>query len=198
MVAAILVVVVVAGGLTWRWWHNHVPFGPEALAITSSLSFVGYEDAQATLGKTAYAPYPFEGDQLVLGRVSWQAPPQPFKGSFTIFLIDKRTNRKAAHMSADQEVAGAGSAGSDNKVAERYAWLSGAGAIPVNGGWRTDGVRLGVDERVPVLTFVAIFHSRQDGEPLPAIGPIALSDMLLALVYMGPDDQVYWAQRLQG
>ena len=28
--------------------------------------------------------------------------------------------------------------------------------------------------------------------------PVTLPDLLLALVHMGPDGQVYWAQRLQG
>ncbi|ADL48503.1 hypothetical protein Micau_4995 [Micromonospora aurantiaca ATCC 27029] len=31
-----------------------------------------------------------------------------------------------------------------------------------------------------------------------ATAPVQMSDLLLALVYMGPDGQVYWAQRLQG
>jgi hypothetical protein len=31
-----------------------------------------------------------------------------------------------------------------------------------------------------------------------ATAPVAVSDLLLALVYLGPDGQVYRAQRLEG
>ena len=32
----------------------------------------------------------------------------------------------------------------------------------------------------------------------PGAAPVALSDLLVGLVYIGPDRQVFWAQRLYG
>ncbi|MEU5936246.1 hypothetical protein [Micromonospora sp. NPDC047187] len=59
-------------------------------------------------------------NQLVLGEVSWQTPPKPLDGGyFAIFLIDKRTNRKAGSFSASSplpDAISAGSAGVENKI----------------------------------------------------------------------------------
>ncbi|WP_236647775.1 MULTISPECIES: hypothetical protein [Micromonospora] len=141
----------------------------------------------------------------MLGRISWQDPPKPLDGgSFAIFLIDKRTHHKpeVIAVSAPQEAVGLGSAGVDNKIEERYPWLRGAGSLKVRDNeWRDNGGRLGVaDENASPLTFVALFPylEKPDREPTIATAPVAMSDLLLALVYMGPDGQVYWAQRLQG
>ncbi|MEU8313756.1 hypothetical protein [Micromonospora sp. NPDC048887] len=97
MVAVLVLTVAAVGG--WRWWRQHPPYGPEALHLRSSLEFVGYDGAQAALGRAYQAPVAYDGDQRV-------------------------------H---------------------------------------------------PIAT-----------------APVSLPDLLLALVYMGPDGQVYWARRLQG
>ncbi|MEV0426174.1 hypothetical protein [Micromonospora sp. NPDC050495] len=201
--AAVLTVVAVGA---WRWWHNHPPYGPEALALTSSLSLVTYAEAQAALGEEAHAPFASGRDQLVLGRVSWQAPPEPLDGGyFAVFLIDKRTDRKPEvfGVPAPQERAvGVGSAGVENRIVERYSWLHGAGDVRVGENeWRSNGNRLYVsDEKASPLTFVALFPYVAEPDPeLPVVSaPVALADLLLALAYLGPDGQVYWAQRLQG
>ncbi|MGN9774663.1 hypothetical protein ACTMS0_02595 [Micromonospora sp. H33] len=203
VVAVILAVVAVVG---WRWWHNHPPYGPETLAIKSSLTFVSHEEAQAALGENVPAPVSNGRDQLVLGQVSWQTPPKPLDGGyFAIFLIDKRTNRKAGSFSASSprpDAISAGSAGVENKIPERYPWLKGAGDIKVGDTWWTHGSRLAVfDGDASPLTFVAPFRYLEGAQREAARGataPVAISDLLLALVYMGSDGQVYWAQRLQG
>ncbi|KKK05314.1 hypothetical protein LQ51_14790 [Micromonospora sp. HK10] len=203
VVSAAFLVVAVGG---WRWWHDRPPYGPEALALTSSLRLVANEEAQAALGDRAHAPYASGGDQLVLGRVSWRTPPKPLDGGyFAVFLIDKRTDRKPEIFgvrAAHEKAVGIGSAGVENRIAERYSWLRGAGDVRVGQNeWRSNGNRLHVsDERVAPLTFVALFPHMAEPEPeLPvASAPVALADLLLALAYLGPDGQVYWAQRLQG
>jgi hypothetical protein len=43
------------------------------------------------------------------------------------------------------------------------------------------------------LTFAAHFPSAAEAK-----APVGVSDLLLAMVYVGSDRQVYWAQRLQG
>ncbi|MET7805990.1 hypothetical protein [Micromonospora chersina] len=208
MLAVILAVVVFVG---WRWWHNHPPYGPEALAIRSSLTFVSQEEARAALGENA--PVSNGRDQLVLGRVSWRTPPKPLDGGyFAIFLIDKRINRKVGHFVASsprqsassprQEAISVGNAGAENKIPERYPWLQGAGDVKEGNTWWSYGSRLAVsDGNASPLTFVAPFpylEGPQRAAAKAATAPVAMSDLLLALVYMGPEGQVYWAQRLQG
>jgi hypothetical protein len=200
------VIVAFIAVVSWQWWHNHPPYGPEALAVKSSLSFVSNEEAQAALGKKANAPIASERDQLVLGRVSWQAPPKPLDGGyFAVFLIDKRTSHKPevfAAVASQEKAVDIGAGSTDNKIAERYAWLRGAGAVNVgNDEWLSNGNRLGVtDGKASPLTFVALFPhpDETDRELTVATAPVAMSDLLLALVYIGPAGQVYWAQRLQG
>ncbi|MGW3888819.1 hypothetical protein ACWD69_09030 [Micromonospora chokoriensis] len=199
-------VVVVAGMIAWRWTHNHPPYGPEALAITSSLSLVSHAEAQAALGEKTRPPLTSDGrDQLVLCQVAWQPPPEPLDGGyFAVFLIDKRSNRKPGDfvVSDPQEAVSLGSAGVENRVAERYAWLRGAGSVKVGDNeWRSNGNRLAVyDETASPLTFVALLPYVADAarKPTVATAPVEMSDLLLALVYLGPDGQIYWAQRLQG
>ncbi|MEE3918298.1 hypothetical protein V2I01_05775 [Micromonospora sp. BRA006-A] len=56
------------------------------------------------------------------------------------------------------------------------------------------------DEKASPVTFVALFPyaEKPDPETSTATAPVQMSDLLLALVYMGSDGQAYWAQRLQG
>ncbi|WP_328475020.1 hypothetical protein OHA21_17065 [Actinoplanes sp. NBC_00393] len=176
------------------------------LAVQSSLTFVSHDEAQAALGDDVNAPVSNGRDQLVLGRVSWQAPPEPLDGGyFAIFLIDKRSDVKPGYFSATsprQDAVSPGSAGVENKIVERYPWLQGAGDIKVENGWLSAGSRLAVfDEKASPLTFVAPFPFLEKpprGAVHVATAPVAMTDLMLAMVYMGADGQVYWAQRLQG
>ena len=192
-------VAVVAG---WRWWDNHPPYGPEALAITSSLSLVSPGQAQAALGEKVPAPWSDDDrDRFVLGRIAWQPPPEPLDGGhFAIFLIDKRSDVRVSEWtasSARQEALDFGSDGREGRIAERYPWLRAAGAPKDEDGWVSRGYRLAVsDERASPLTIVASLPSRDGTQSGGA--PVAMSDVLLALVHMGPRGQVYWAERLQG
>ncbi|MBQ1046074.1 hypothetical protein KBX35_23585 [Micromonospora sp. C32] len=202
--AAVLVLVVAAVG-GWRWWRQQPPYGPEVLHLRSSLEFVGYDEAQAALGPAYQAPVASGGDQLVLGRVSWQKPPAPLDGGyFALFLIDKRADLKPSvfAVAAPQESVGIGGAGVENRIPDRYQWLRGAGDIRVGEHeWLSVGSRLAInDAGASPLTFVVRFPHLDGHErayPI-ATAPVTLPDLLLALVYMGPDGQVYWAQRLQG
>ncbi|MFI6128248.1 hypothetical protein [Micromonospora sp. NPDC051141] len=203
--AAVALVVVVAAVGGWRWWHQRPPYGPEALHLRSSLEFVSYEQAQAALGSAYQAPVASGGDQLVLGRVSWQTPSASLDGGyFALFLIDKRTDLKPSvfAVAAPQESVGLGSAGVENRIADHYPWLRGAGPLRVGGsGWYSGGSRLAIgDADASPVTFVALFpHLETHQREFPmATAPVTLPDLLLALVYLGPDDQVFWAQRLQG
>ena len=161
--------------------------------------------AQRLLGEDVYAPYPSVGDELVLGRVSWHSLPRGLAGGhFTILLIDKRTDLKPAVFSvasSRQESVGIGSDGSLDAIANRYPWLAGVGYRHSDKGWYSSGDAVYVyDLGASPVTLVALFPALT---PLPAelqraTAPVAVSDLLLAMVYVGQDDQIFWAQRLVG
>jgi hypothetical protein len=51
------------------------------------------------------------------------------------------------------------------------------------------------------IRFVAVFPASDPEDPdadLHASAPIDVSDLLVGLVFVGNDDQVYWAQQLYG
>ena len=207
-IGLVALTLVVAGSAVagWRWWHNRAPYGPEALAATASVQLVDSKAAQAALGNGVNAPLAEEGDQLVLGRVSWRPPAKAWDAaSFWIVVLDKRTNLKPTVFgvtSPRQDDVGAGSGGTLQRAADRYPWLHGAGGRHVNGSWSDAGSAIYVSaaDATP-LTFVAVFPYVE--KPLPpeqavVTAPIATPDLLVALVSVGPDEQVYWAQRLVG
>lgn len=203
---ALVVVLALAANAGWRWWHNRPPFGPEALSLQSSLELVGYTQSQTALGRpVGYAPSLEPKVQMVLGRVSWRPPPEPLDGFLMVVLIDKRSNRLPSislrhDWPRDAYPAGVGGGGPQNKIAERYPWLRGMGDKKIGETeWLSEGsVVWANDQEASPLTFVAHFPPVRDPR-LPAVtGPIAMSDLLLAVVYIGSDNQIYWAHRLEG
>ncbi|MEO3822012.1 hypothetical protein [Plantactinospora sp. B24E8] len=201
----VLVLVLGTSGFAgWRWWHNRAPYGPEVLALTATLELVDNEGAAAALGAEP-APHADVGDQLVLGRVSWRPPAELRRGAtFWIVVLDKRTQLKPTVFglaSPRQDAVSMGSHGYLQKAADRYPWLRGIAGQEVDGVWTTSGTSIHVTtpDATPV-TFVGIFPDarRQPAEPLIATAPVAVSDLLVAFVYMGPDGQLYWAHRLLG
>ncbi|GAB2938725.1 hypothetical protein GCM10027280_28670 [Micromonospora polyrhachis] len=203
--ALLMLVVSLSAVGGWRWWHNRVPYGPEVLAATVTLEFVGNEAVSAALGRVN-APHADEGDQLVLGRVTWQPPAEPQEGGmFWIVVLDKRTHVKPTAFgvaSPRQDGVGIGSHGYLRKAADRYPWLDGIVGQEVDGGWMNAGSSISVAaaDATPV-TFVGIFPEAkrlQQATPMIATAPVAISDLLVAFISMGPDGQLYWAQRLFG
>jgi hypothetical protein len=208
--AAVLVVVVtVAICLAWPRWHGsrlRPPVGPEALATTASLELTTYEAAQTALGEEVNAPLPGPDGQLVLGRVSWQPPQQGLAGGLIwILLIDKRTDLKPPFFSVAsprQESVGCAADGVFIEVANRYPWLRGAADRRDSNGFHSTGMAVyaAAADATPV-TFVAVFPAFDDTVPAVdqvASAPVAVSDLLLAMVYVGADRQIYWATRLAG
>lgn len=213
LAVALVVVMALGANAGWRWWHNQAPFGPEALSLKSSLEVVGFTESREALGEPVhYAPSMEPKVQLVLGRVSWQRPPEPLDGSLMVVLIDKRANRLPAIIEVRQnrprirdypDPAAVGSSWIQNKIAQRYPWLSGmADRKTGQDTWFSDGSVVWVDEQEgSPLTFAARFPEAQTHSRTPTAArgePVAISDMLLAVVCLGSDDQIYWAHRLQG
>ena len=96
----------------------------------------------------------------------------------------------------------AGSDGTLDAIAERYSWLPGAGSRQDDSGRYNPGSVVYVtDAEASPVTLVALFPAVTADMPRPdhvATAPVAVSDLLLALAFVGPHGQIYWAQRLVG
>lgn len=202
---AVLFGAVVGVIAVWRPWQEpEPPFTAAELDIRATpLEFVTNDEAEAIFGDdTVYAD---AGDQLVLGQVSWETPPKPLgDGTFWIVLLDEASERRPAYISSSSPEGPASNASDSvlTEVEERYPWLNGIGAVEIDGGVTDVGTSLSVhDENASPLTFAGLFVA-PDGaspEPLaPALAPVDISDLLVAMVYIGPDREVYWAERLIG
>ena len=105
-------------------------------------------------------------------------------------------------MAAPQEAVGIGSAGIENRIAERYSWRRGAGdATFGDDAYQSNGHRLHVtDEKASPLTFVALFPYIEEPDPeLPvATAPVAMSICCWPWPTWVRTDRCTRAQRLQG
>lgn len=149
-----------------------------------------------------------EGHQMLHGEISWRVPPGLNPkwnegGWFEIVILDNRSHLKPGYVmgvSASGENVVSGGDGVLNKVAEQYPWLRGAGDIKIGEHeWREGGLTLATATTAGSVRFLADF-APIEGDDLRflASAPIRLSDILIALIYIGPDRQVFWAARLYG
>ncbi|OJF09756.1 hypothetical protein [Couchioplanes caeruleus] len=193
----------VAGVAGWRWWHHRVPYGPEALNAHATLEVVDQATADAAL-KPGNAEQAEDGDQIFLGRVVWNRPPNPQKGgSFRVVVLDKRSHLPPGFIavaSAEPDAVSTGSDGSLDIAQQRYSWLRGAGTREVNGQAWSSGSAIYVDsvDASPVTFQFVLRPARPQTPPenMVATGPAKPEDLLVALISAGSDGQVYWAQRL--
>jgi hypothetical protein len=198
------VLLVATGGIVGRrWWHNRAPYGPEALGATATLRLVDQATADAAMSP-ANAEHAADGDQIFLGQVAWARPPKTkADGSLRIVILDKRTRRMPGIISVTSARPNDVSVGSDGPLGvaeERYSWLQGIGPREINGSfWAAgDAITVSSADASPV-TFVIVLHPARPGTPpeqAVATAPAAVSDLLVALINVGPDGQVYWARRL--
>lgn len=205
LILSVALLLVGAGSVAgWRWWHNRPPFGPEALDARATLQLVDQATADAALkpGNAEFADD--DGDQIFLGRVTWTRPPSPQNdASLRIVLLDKRSQLPPGFItatSANPEHVSSGSDGSLDIAQQRYPWLQGVGTREINGAFWNAGSAIYVSsvEASPV-TFQTVLHEARPGTPpeqMFATAPAAVQDLLVALICVGPNGQVYWAQRL--
>jgi hypothetical protein len=186
-----------------RWWHNRAPYAPEALGATATLRVVDQSTADAALQPATVEPAE-KSDQTLLGQVSWRRPPhQPDGGSFRIVVLDKRTRLMPGHIAVTSSRPYDLSIGSDGSldIAEkRYSWLQGAGMREVNGSYWSVGNAITVSSiDASPITFAIVLHPARPETPpeqMVASAPATVTDLMVALINVGPDGQVYWAQRL--
>ena len=204
LILGAVILLVAAGGIVgWRRWHHQAPYGPSALGATATLRLVDQTTADAAMSPVN-AEHAGDGDQIFLGRVSWARPPAVHAdGSFRVVILDKRTHRMPGFISvtsARPTDVGAGSDGPLSVAEKRYSWLQGIGPREMNGSFWTagDAITVASVDASPV-TFVAVLHPARLGtapEHAVANAPAAVGDLLVALIDVGSDGQVYWAQRL--
>ncbi|RSM72301.1 hypothetical protein DMB66_06885 [Actinoplanes sp. ATCC 53533] len=205
LIVGVVMLLVAAGGIVgWRWWHNRAPYGPKALGVTATLRLVDQATADAAMSPVN-AEHAADGDQIFLGRVAWRRPPdiKADSGSFRVVILDKRTRRMPGLISvtsARPDDVGAGSDGALDVAEERYPWLRGIGPREINGSFWTAGNAITVSSvAASPVTFVMVLHPMRPETPpeqAVATAPAAVSDLLVALINVGSDGQVYWAQRL--
>ena len=203
IVGAVLVLFGVSGVAGWRWWHGRAPYGSEVLGARATLQLVDQATADAAL-RPVNAEVAGSGDQIFLGRVAWTQPPRPRKdNSFRIVLLDKRTRLMPGFIavtSARPDDVGTGSDGSLDIAEKRYPWLQGIGDREINGSYSSSGSAVFVTavEASPV-TFQTVLHPAHPETSAENVGPTApatAADLMIALISVGPESQVYWAQRL--
>jgi hypothetical protein len=50
LIIGLVTLLVVAGGvMSWRWWHNRAPYGPDTLGATATLRLVDQATADAAM-----------------------------------------------------------------------------------------------------------------------------------------------------
>lgn len=204
LIIGVVMLLVAAGGIVgWRWWHSRAPYGPEVLGATATLRLVDQATADAAMSP-ADAEQAADGDQILLGRVAWVRPPGiTAGGSFRVVVLDKRSRRMPGFISvtsARPHDVGTGADGALDAAEKRYPWLRGIGTRETDGSFWTAGTAVTVSsvDASPV-TFVIVLHPARPETPperVVAAAPAAVGDLLVALINVGSDGQVYWAQRL--
>jgi hypothetical protein len=213
VVATLLVVV--SGTVLYRWWHNRVPYGPDALRATATLELLppaATRQAQffAVEGDSIVTQ---PGDQIARGSVTWRPPPTNADGKYVLVLLDKRSQRKPYSILGTSpgrhKVFNSNDEALD-RAHQRYEWLRGAGSIRTANAWHVGGATLWLRPHAAGVRFVAHFRAPRSYDPKQfsfvtgpeefffANAPVAASDLLLALVFIGPESRLYWAQRLYG
>jgi hypothetical protein len=113
---------------------------------------------------------------------------------------DERSHRKPPIIDTGSPGIAVGANGWNAEVDQRYPWLHGAGPIHRDSGWTETGVDLTVAlaSGTTSATFVAVFPNADPSAGLHATAPVDLSRLLMGLVFVGDDSQVYWSRRLYG
>jgi hypothetical protein len=189
----VVLAIATASWAGYSWWHDHPPYGSDAIGATVTIRFTDdthfAADTQA-LGVHGLGPMHGDGtNRTFIGRLDYTIPHAAHgAGSYFIVVIDKRTNRLAPWLGDD------GGSGEDGfleaDVPARYAWLSALAPVPVAGGWTMSGADMSIDTDIASpLSF--------EGE-FPDAAGLTPADLLVALIFVGPDQQIYWATRVTG
>ncbi|MET0415913.1 MAG: hypothetical protein ABW022_07830, partial [Actinoplanes sp.] len=189
-VSAVVVglLLVSAGAIGYARWRDQPPYPASALQATATIRLTDrdrYEEDARQLGVPAMLAYDDAAGQHFVGRVDYKLPPAA-DGAFHLVVIDKRQNR-VAPMTFGAE--GSGWSSTLSGLARRYPWLSAMADSEVNGGFRNAGSSASVRAGTPgPIAFVGAFPG--DG--------LTEDDLMVVLIFTGPNSQTYWAERISG
>ncbi|MFC4071770.1 hypothetical protein [Actinoplanes subglobosus] len=203
----ILGVVVLLAGVTaiagWRWWQGRAPYGPDALRASATLRLVDQATADAALEPFDAEIATSDDDQILLGRVSWTAPTAPEDTTLRIVLLDQRRHLLPGFLAVtapDPEHVSTGLDGSLDDARDRYDWLAGTGTRESGGSfWGAGNIITVSSLDASPVTFQTVLHAERPDTPAGArvaTAPVTTQDMLIALICVGGDGRVHWAQRL--
>jgi hypothetical protein len=169
--------------LGYRRWLDHPPFPPNAIHAHVSVAIVDNqhaEAAQAALGiEGIESILTYGNDRTVVGRLDYDVPMARHDGRYEVVLIDTRTNRVAPLMFTHD---GGGWDGILDSVPRQYPWLSAMSAPEPDE--TEDRLAISVSpDRAEPIGFVAQF---------PGAGPIAGDRLVVAIIFVGPQEQLYW------
>ncbi|GAA1736657.1 hypothetical protein [Luedemannella helvata] len=199
-IAAVLVALALVGVALW-WWLVRPPYGPDAMAPRAVVEVVTAETERAALnrlgGPAAEAVFldAEPGRQLLVGQVSWTVPKgASHDGRLAILVIHKPTNAVAPTLfgvGPKPEEVTSGWDGELDEVAQEYDWLSAVATGQAESTLHAPGDALLTHPDTPgPITFVAQLR--------PDVTQLSADDFLVALVFVGPRGQLYWAERLLG
>jgi hypothetical protein len=205
LILGALVLVAAVGAIgAWRWWQDRPPYEPAALRAHATLDIVDQATADAAM-EPVNAEVADDGDQIFLGRVGWERPPQtPDGNSLRIVVLDKRSHLMpgllAVTSATRPDQVGAGSDGALDAAEERYPWLRGAGSREIDGlSWTSGSALFVASLDASPVTFQFVLrpagHGTRPENAVPT-APAAVEDLMIALISVGPQGQIYGAQRL--
>jgi len=202
ILGTVLLLVTVGSVQGWRWWHNRPPFGPEVLAAQATLQLVDQATADAALAP-GNAIFGEDDDRIFLGRVTWTRPPRTkVNSTLRIVILDKRSHLTPGFIalkSERQDEVGSGWDGSLDAATERYSWLHGFDTRQPDGSYGGASTFITSSLDASPVTFQTVLRPARPGTPpslAVATAPAEISDLMIVLISVGPDGQVYWAHRL--
>lgn len=207
------IALIVGAGWIQSWRHNRAPFAAAAvdpqlvglqIMTPTNASGTNVVAALKALGDppqaaSIYLPGRHRHWQYVVGRIDVRAQPAPSGSECALVVIDNRSGEVVNLISGDPEHgssggsrAGSASDGGMNNAGRKFAWLGALKNVNLTDG-ETAHPGMGVyflAGPARTLPFVAVLPSNT----LPVTN--VHSDLTVALLMLGSDDQPYWAKRL--
>jgi hypothetical protein len=185
---AVLFLIAAASAIGWAQWRDRPPYPASVLHATATIRFTdadAFDHDVRALGVSAFVAYEAAAGQTFVGRLAYRVP-SGAKGDYQLVVIDKRQNRVAQHLYGAE---GAGWSSTLSALPQRYPWLSAMASQEVDGGFQDAGLALSARAGSPgPMTFTGSF---------PGAGMVA-DDLMVVLIFTGPDSQTYWAERVLG